>query len=369
MKHRLLLSFLIYTSYAVAQEFNSGKWGFEATYLTGSYIKHSPEIIRIPSSLSHGAELVFFKKTLGEKSWHMSLNFPEVGGGFSYYHFGDNDIFGDAYTIMGFSKFFLFRSKYVNGFARIGGGVSFLTKTYDYLRNPENNIVASTINKFAQLRLGLEWKVSPYASINTSFTFSHISSSAIKLPNYGINMALGSIGVKVYPQLKTLEYNCVKTKPVKKNEIMIRYSLGLHEAYTENGPVYPVHIATVLYSRYTSHGNKVFGGFSFEFLQIIRDITRIQELGDRNYANMQSFFPSLYLGDEIMVGNVGIFFGTGIYLKKNDFLKKPVYFKTGGHYYFYNFGKNKGVKLFVGTNVKSHLFVAQFWEFSSGVCF
>ncbi len=364
----LLFLFLI-SQHSFAQSFRSGKWGIEANYQLGTFIKHSPKIIRVPHELSHGFELVGFKKTLGEQNWQKPLNFPEIGGSFSYFHFGDNKIFGDAYLIMAIAKFYAFRTKYVNGYVRIGGGFAALTKHYDYLTNPENNIVSSTINMAAQFRIGLEWKASPYSVINTAFTFSHFSNSSIKLPNFGINMAIATVGIKVFPQLKTLEYNCEKMKPLKKNEVIIKYSLGLQQAYGQNGPAYPVHVATILYSRYTSTANKVFGGFSFEYARAVHDFIVVQELDTKKNAKLKAFFPSIYVGDELMVGKVGMFLGLGVYVIKNNFVTSPIYIKAGGNYYFAETGKRKGIKFFVGTNVKSHLQVAQYWEFSTGACF
>jgi hypothetical protein len=364
----LLSSFILFTSFSKSQPIRTGKWGIEASYQVATFIKHSPKIIKIPSTLSHNAELSFFHKTFGSKPWHKPLNYPEVGGAVGYFRFGDNKVFGDAYTILGTAKFYLFRSKYVNGFIRIGGGFGFLTRYHDYITNPQNNIVSSVVNLAVQFRTGLEFKPHPQFAIQTAFNFTHYSNSAATVPNYGINIIGGSIGIKVYPKLTTEEYDCTKKKPKKRNEVMARYQFGLQQVYGQNGPIYPVHGGSIVYLRYLNSANKIFGGFAVEYLQGLNNKLVYNDT-EKDDALRESIFPSLLIGDEIILGKASMLFALGVYLTKNKHIPYPVYAKVGGNYYFAEFGKDKGYKFFVGTAVKSHLQVAQYWEFSSGVCF
>lgn len=369
VKQHLTFLFAWFCTSLLAQEVSVGKWAVEGNYQVCSFIKHSSKINSVPKSVSHALELNVSQKTFGEKPWHKGLNFPEIGFAFNYYHFGDNTIFGDAYAITPFVKFYLFRSKVANAYARLGYGFGFLTKHYDYLNNPSNNIVGSAVNMAFSFRLGLEWKVSKHVLLNTAFTFTHFSNGSAKLPNYGINLAVATVGIKVYPHIRSYTYNCAKIRPKKRDEIILRYGLGIHQKNGFNGPTYFAHVASIAYARYTGVANKVYAGVAFEYIPSITDFLYSNDLMSKREAKRNAFITSLFWGDEILIGRVGCFVGLGVYIPPSKLMTKPVYFKTGCNYYLAEFGKRKGFKCFVGMNVKSHTSVAQYWEVATGMCF
>jgi hypothetical protein len=53
------------------------------------------------------------------------------------------------------------------------------------------------------------------------------------------------------------------------------------------------------------------------------------------------------LGDEIVLGRIGMFYSAGVYLWKNTAAYSPMYFKLGANVYFAQFGKGKRYKFFV----------------------
>lgn len=369
MKQPIALLFALLSFSLLAQEVNVGKWNIEGNYQVCSFIKHTAKINNVPKGLTHSFELAASRKTFGEKPWHKALNFPETGFSFTYYHFGDNKIFGDAYALTHFVKFYLFRTKVVNSYARIGVGLGFLTRHYDYISNPNNNIVGSTVNLTFSFRLGFEWKLSKQVLLNTAFTFAHFSNGSAKLPNYGINLAMGTVGLKVYPRLGTYNYNCTKVRPKKHDEVIVRYGLGLYQKNGLNGPTYFAHVASIAYARYTSTANKVFAGVALEYFPGLSDFLYVNDLTSKKDAKKSSFVTSLFWGDEVLVGRIGYFIGLGVYVPGSKIMTKPIYFKTGCNYYLAEFGKRKGFKCFVGMNVKSHTSVAQYWEVATGMCF
>lgn len=346
--------------------FRAGKWGLDADYMAGKIFKHSKKINHVPAQATQGFQIDYYMKTLGEKPWHKPLNYPEVGASFLFLHFGENKVFGDAIALLGYSKFFVYRSRFVDFYVRIGAGYSVITRKFDYITNPTNNIISTTINLAAQIRLGMEWKMSQYVQLNTAFTFNHFSNSAVNLPNYGANLLLGTIGLKIIPNPKTLSYNCNHATDFKRNEFIWKYSLGIQEIYGFNGPKYPIHCGTVAYARYTSPANKLYVGLSFEYLRSVHDWIIYNDIQTRHSASFEASIGSVVLGDEILIGRIGMFYSAGVYLWKNTAAYSPMYFKLGANVYFAQFGKKKGIKFFVGNNLKSHLSVAQCNEFSIG---
>ena len=354
-------------------KFKTGKWGIEANYLTGNFLKHGVDYI--PKELAQGFEINYFKKTLGEKPWHKGMNFPEIGASFTFIHFGDNQVFGDAIALMAYAKFFMVRSKVVDFYTRIGGGYGILTRKYDPATNPKDELVSTTINLAVQLRFGLDWKINEYVQIVTAGSFNHFSNAGMKLPNYGINIPTGTIGIKVTPKPQELSYNCERKKDFKKNEIIWKYSIGIQQlhsiSYYTRVPTrqYPVPSGMIAYARYINPGNKFYGGLSFEYFPSVRDYIIMNDIHTKYGATFEASIPSVILGNEFMLGRVGMFYSAGVYLWKSTPTVTPVYFKVGANVYLAEIAKRKGTKFFVGNNVKAHINVAQYNEFSVGGTF
>jgi opacity protein-like surface antigen len=380
--HIFVVWSILYPGYSIAQsdtkkpkdgKFKAGKWGIEANYMTGQFLKHGVD--RLPGQLSQGFELNYFKKTAGDKPWQKGMNFPEIGVCFTFYYFGDNRIFGDAIALMAYGKFYIVRSKVADFYARIGAGYGLLTRKYNATTNPGDELISSTINLSVQLKFGLEWKINKYVQLNTSINFNHFSNSGMKLPNYGLNIPSGSIGIKVFPQPRELSYNCERQKDFKKNEIMWKYSIGIQQlhsfSYNTTVPTkaYPVPGGMIAYARYINPGNKFYGGLSFEYFPAIRDYIIINDIHTRYGAAFEASIPSVIVGDEFILGRMSMFYSAGAYLWKSTATITPLYFKVGMNVYIFEIAKRKGTKFFLGNNVKAHTNVAQYNEFSIGGTF
>ncbi|MBS1624424.1 MAG: acyloxyacyl hydrolase [Bacteroidetes bacterium] len=362
----LLLCSLTVRAEDASGSFRSGRWGIEASYLAGKIFKHSPKVNHVPRELSQGFQIDVYKKTLGEQPWHKPLNFPEFGGTLLFIRFGENKVFGDVIALMGYGKFYMYRSKYIDLYTRVGAGYGYITKKYDYLTNPTNNLISSNINLSVQIKIGAEWKMSPWTMLSSTFSFNHFSNSATNLPNYGANLLMGSIGIKAIPMVKDLRYNCERRRDFLHNEITAMYVLGIQETYGFNGPKFPIHTAVLTYARYTSPGNKVFGGFCYEYVRAVQDFLNYNEITTRYSHRMEATTASVILGDEIMLGRVGMYYSAGFYLWKDYATFGPMYFRLGANVYFAQFGKKHAFKLFGGNYVKAHTSVAQSNQFSLG---
>ena len=354
-------------------KFRSGKWGIELNYLTGQFLKHQVPVI--PKQLSQGFELNYFRRTLGEKNWHKGMNYPEIGVALTFYHFGDNPVYGDAISVMGYAKFYMVRSKVVNFYMRIGGGYGVVTRQYNAVKDSTNKVISTPVNFAVQLRLGLDWKINQWVQITTAVSFNHFSNAGMKLPNYGINIPGGTIGIRVFPQPKELRYNCAHDNNFKKNEILWKVSVGIQQLHyfvyniSPSTRIYPVPAATIAYARYINYGIKFYGGLSFEYFPAIRDYLIQNDIHTRYGPTFDASIPSAIVGNEFIIGRLSMFYSVGAYLWKNTSAITPVYFKLGMNLYLFQLRKHPGTKFFFGNNVKSHMNVAQYNEFSLGGTF
>lgn len=368
-----LLLFTVPCVYAQKSSFTAGNWGIEANYMGGRFLNHGTKYN--PAQFSHGFEVGYFKKTLGEKTWHRGMNFPEVGANLTYYSFADSKVFGDAFSILLAAKFYLVRSKVANLYFKLGSGYAYLSRRYNETENPNNTLISSPINMAALLRLGLEWKVTKRVLLNTALSFQHYSNSGSVMPNIGLNMPNFTVGVKVFPQLKELSYDCTKPTSFKRNELIWKVSIGLQmlRKIEDNVPVpkriYPVPGATIAYARYVNPGNKLYVGLSFEHFPSLRQYFIDNNIRTSRGMGIETTVPSVVLGDEFVFGWVSMFYSAGVYLWHNKATVSPFYVKCGMNFYFASLMQKKGIRFFIGNNVKAHTNVAQYNEMTLGGTF
>lgn len=346
-----------------------GQYSIETNYQFGRIIKHNSKFKAPVTGFTHSFEACFFKQTLGDKAWQRKLHYPEFGGSFTVSYNHDQKVFGNAYFLMALAKFWIVRSRFVDFYVRAGSGIAITPTRYNIVHNKENNAIGSLINSVDQLKLGLDFKPDPHVQLNVGITFTHYSNAGIQKPNLGVNIPALSVGVRYFFKVsKDLKYNRNKIpKPEKKNEVMVKFGLAISEQNTNGGPKYPTYIGTINYARYTSVANKVLAGASMEFSQGAYDGVVFYETKTKYSATIMALNASLFVGDEIMMGKVGLFFIAGAYVF-NPRKETPVYVKLGFNYYFAH-TKNSRTKFFIGSNLKSHFLVAQFYEASMGVAF
>lgn len=350
-----------------APTFRCGKWGLELNYLTGRFLQHGTS--SVPSQFSQGVELNYFRKSLGEQIWNKGMNFPEYGATITFFYFADNRNFGDAVSVMAFGKFFMVRSRLADLYMRIASGYGYLSKQYNPVSNPVNTLISWPVNLAVQIRLGLDWKITPYLQLTTAINFNHFSNSAMNLPNYGLNLPNGSLGLRIMPRPVQLGYDCRHNNYFKKNELMWKYSIGIMQLHNFNTRKYPVPGGMLAYARYINDGIKFYGGLSFEYFPAMHDYLIADNIHTAHSPVFEASIPSVILGNEMKLGRLSMFYSLGAYLYHNFATSTPVYFKVGMNLYLYEVLKRPGTWFFFGNNVKAHTNIAQYNEYSIGGTF
>lgn len=347
-----------------------GRYSIEANYQFGKIIPHNNKFTTPITGYTHAIELSFYKQTLGEKAWQRKLKYPELGGSFVVAYNADQKIFGNAYMLMAVAKFWIVRSRYVDFYLRVGTGLAFVPTHYNRIDNSINRAIGSTINSADQFRLGIDFKPSAQVHLTLGVNLTHYSNATTQWPNLGVNVPAVSLGVRYFPKVsKELKYNRSKVpKPRKKNEVMMRFGIGYGEMQTAGGPKYPYYIGTMNYARYTSITNKVLAGVCVEFNQGEYDYLELQEIETKESHTLHAMKFSVFAGDEIILGRVGLLFAAGGYVY-NPTKGTPVYAKLGINYYLPDFGKDKSTRFFVGLSLKTHFLVAQYYEAGAGIAF
>jgi hypothetical protein len=348
------------------------KVGIEANAYIGSVFKHSPDFKPDINGPTVMLEVGAVKHTTGDKPWSRLLNYPEVGGSFIYTRFGNTTEMGQAFSLMPHVKFFIRHRGFLDMYFRVGFGISWITKPYNRFDNPGNNAIGSHLNNISQLKFGMNWKLKPGLELATGIALTHFSNGAFNKPNLGLNNISASVGINYYLGDKEQEGSYDRSlvpKPEERNGIMLKFSLAFNERHTDGGPLYPVYITTMQYSYATSKVNYLNAGFIYSV-----DIGTWEELIDRQIDEDKSQKASatelsFYVGDEILIGKVGIYGLMGVYLLRPKFVPSRVFTKWGANIYWYSLPSRPSMRFFTGVSVKAHNFVAQYLEFSAGVTF
>lgn len=345
-----------------------GKWGFETGYVLGTIIRHNPRMNPRPHGFSHGLEILALKQTTGLLPEHRKLRRPELGMGFLFLHHHQQKAFGNLYAIYGVAHFNLVRSRWVDLIFRLGSGLAFSPARYHPLNNPENNAIGSLLNSFNLFGLRLKFKPTGNLNIQLSGLLIHYSNGNVQRPNLGINVPSGQISLQYTPGMSTATiYRDPVPKVQNPNEFSAQFTIGVQEYIGLGGPKYPVYGCALSYSRYTSLINKVTTGWAMEYNMAYFSYYRYFPEASTLKPAINAFNTSLFIGDEVMVGRVGIIMQAGFYVYNPiEWQKNPMYVKLGTRVYLNSGKQRERHSAFILSHLKSNYFVAQFIEGGAG---
>lgn len=389
--------------------------------LYGNILKHTEHLKTLVQDPVKGGEIAVEWQTMGEEPWHQYLNFPVIGVGTVFLNLGNPEKLGNAFAIYPYIDIPLWRTNYFNLYIKGGMGASFLTKTYyDTNKKPDgtyypdlkpdsltcpNAAIGSILNIYFAGGGGLEVPIAKGLSLTAEYTWNHASNGSVIVPNSGINMINGLVGVKYFPNYKTFK------APIRKNigDIPRKFTVELIAAggfrqlyYKDNYPNGLV--GDSLNHKFFPTGSLVLAAF--------RPITNYYRMGlavdafyDGAYDGKTSFKRTYLLTNEfknkvrvgvswqheLVMGRITAGFHFGLYLYNPLKNLEPIDKKTGtlispmphkGLIYKYNIEEEDGwlysraalkyavtKHYFISLGLKTHLQKAEFIEWGVGYRF
>lgn len=184
-------------------------WKIKAEFIGGYIYQHSKTTITpLIKGPTLGGEVAFEWSMKGNKPWHQAYNYPDVGIALQVLDFGNPEVMGQMITPYTYISIPMVRSRWVDFNFRLGGGVGFCTKPCDVqgaiatgkgikdIAADYNFAIGGVANVNVQVGANLEIKVHPNVSITAAVGYNHFSSASLSQPNEGINLFMGSAGVK-----------------------------------------------------------------------------------------------------------------------------------------------------------------------------
>ena len=347
--------------------------GFETTLHCGAIARHTPKLTTQTGELLWGQELGLRFQTNGRRDWQAWQRYPILGAALVHFHLGDGS-HGDGFGLLPNLSIPIVRSGWFTAFFRLGTGLAWVTHPYDYFDNPGQNALSTHWNNITQFRLGGEARLGDHVRLNAGLALSHFSNGAASLPNFGINMPSGYLGMAWSP------------KPVREEDFlpaqsdknvarrfggMLQMGFANVESGVYDGPKYPIWAGSAAGFYHFSRVNRVLLGVDYEFNKAVYEYgLNSAEFGSEEEAQKGATRLAVFLADEFLFGSIGIQLQMGSYVGKdlNQYVSKPYYSKLTIRVYSPKLFKTT-VQPQVGITLKAHATTAEYISLNAGLAF
>lgn len=351
------------------------KWEYEIGIHVGTVIRHTQKIDIGAGEVIPGFELSINRNTDGSHYWHKHFRLPTVGlaaicfAPGTYTH-------GIGWAVMPHLSIPTSR-KSPNAFVfRIGAGLGWITKPYDWKNNPNQNAIATNLNSIVQFKFGWRHLAERYR-VQTGVAFTHFSNGGLASPNFGINMP--SAYVQLHRPMSTPK-SAERERQIDIAKPLMRNRLGglVSAHYTESqylivldGPRYPIYGLSFMAYYQTNPCNRVLAGVDLERNEAVYAWYLHARGGlDPDFVRTQSDRIGAWIGNEFLFGNLGITVQAGYYLgyKRNAYVLSRNYNKLGFRYYFPKWQKGH-LRPNIGVQMKAHKIIAEYFAGTVGLEF
>ena len=220
---------------------------------SGRVIRHNAKFKPVINGPSFLYQLSWVRHKNDSLAWRKAAKSPNVGLTLIIADCAPNDVFGYGIGMSPFIDFTLSqRSKSRLGL-RLGTGLTYFTKAYDPVTNPENNVIGSHLNTIVHLGLHHYLRLNSRVSLGQGIDLIHFSNARSTSPNLGINVVAAKLSVRYLlanqPRRDTLVSSGLGNyakEGFRSHSLSLRYGLGLTDRFV-GGPVRPIHSSILQY--------------------------------------------------------------------------------------------------------------------------
>lgn len=373
-------------------------YAFKSEFIYGKIFKHTKHLANIVKAAPRGAELAIEWKTRGDKDWHQYYHFPTIGLGINYLDLGNPSILGQSIALYPYLNIPIWKNKCIDLNFKSGVGMSYVTKTFksatvydengNILFDESNAAIGSHLNVFIAAGLNLEIPISSGFSLVGDYAWNHISNGSVIVPNSGLNMLNGYVGLKYFPYFKNYkQFEKKEMADISKNiTFQIVASGGIRQRHYTDNKSLPIASLTISAYKPTTNFYRVGTGIDVFYDGIFTN--NLSNLYNRTYLTSNEFKNKLRIGfslhNELIFGRLTAGIHTGIYLynpiknaepytdAKNEILHKGLIYpynieKEDGWFYTRFVGKYTiSNNVFLSIGLKTHLQKAEFIEWGLG---
>lgn len=350
------------------------KTSLEATLYHGIVWRHTPKLSTQSGEAIGGQELAFQIHSMGRRDWQAWQRYPVLGISLAHFYLGEGS-HGHAYAMLPHLSIPLWRAGRWSAHFRVGTGLAWVTRPYDWFDNPGQNAIGSHWNNMTQFRLGAAYQAAARLRFSTGGSMTHFSNGGSALPNFGVNIFSGWASAAWF--FKPIKKEDFRKPASSKHQLGQRFGgqvqggLALLEIASFDGPKHALWSGAAAAYFQINRTNRVLFGFDYEFNRAIFEWGLHSARFDGEAAARQgSTRLAVFAAEEFLFGDISVVLQAGQYLGKgiNQFVPKPRYSKLSARYYFPSFWKNN-LKTFAGISIKAHKFTAEYISGNVGVSF
>lgn len=343
-------------------------FGIESNIMVGKMIRHNAKFTGPIPGRSYAFELNLVKQTYGQKDWQERRNYPQLGLGFYYNNYNMPDVYGQTFGIFPNLQLRLITTSNFEWTFRAGMGICYDTKPFERLPvpNPDNVAIGGHWNNISPFSTDIRWHINHHWDLQAGFNFSHVSNAAFQQPNLGINVYGAHLGIRYFPVTSDPQKIRRNPEPLRSRWLLQgRAGMAFIENNPADGPLYPVYIGALFLSKRYWSKNKVYAGFDYHY-----NTAKYTQL--KNYEHFKgeevsySSQAAFFIGNEFLLGRIGLLFQAGYYLHKMDAQKENLYQKLGGNFYLVQREKGPVKEVFFSAILKTHMANAELFEMGIG---
>jgi len=345
----------------------------ETTTCYGFLWRHTPKTTIQSGQPVWGHELGVRFQTQGKKSWQARQHYPAFGVAVAYFRLGEQS-HGNAWGLLPHLNVPVLRTGRFLATFRVGTGLGYVTKPYDFFDNPGQNAIGSHWNNFTQFRLGGEYRFDAHWRVQAGGALSHFSNGASALPNFGVNLPGGFVALAWSPGgIREADFlPASEPKQVERRWGGIAAgSLALIEYSVYDGPSYPVWGLFAAGYFQVNSVNRVLLGLDYEYNQAVYAFgLRSSEFKTKSEAQQGATRLAVAVADEFLFGNLGVQVLAGFYVRGSlsRVVPEPWYSKLSVRYYLPPmFGTP--LRCHLGISLKAHSTTAELISTNAGMVF
>ena len=251
----------------------------------------------------------------GEALWQKVHRFPTFGIGVHYMDLGNDDVLGYAYSMYGFVKYPVFRSKPDWFIGNAQFGLAYLTQKFDVESNFWNLVIGTHFNVYGNLSGDGQIKINDRLFWKYGLGLSHYSNGSFATPNLGINIISVRTGIRFNAYKHKPDYSLIEQlAPFKqKAEFLVSFWTGIREEYPVDNRKYPSFVLNFNYLYALNYDKKLGVGLDLMYEgYIARKIVRLnyKEVADP----MDTYRLGAFASYDIVISRFQIFTHIGAYI-------------------------------------------------------
>lgn len=321
----------------------------------GFVIPHHPYLAHLTQGHTNGYEINVGYRTNGTKNWHQEYLQPYFGLGYVFFNLKNPTHLGYGHALYPYLYLPITKNENFRWSIKVAYGIGYLTKHFDIEENYKNLAIGSGVNAFIHINNFIDFKISERLRGNTGFSFSHFSNGAFKIPNLGINIPSLNLGVvyKINEHTIMLSDSIYRYTYNRKFQHKLLLAGAIKEISPVQGPKYAV--GTIGYSLYKKVSFKSALNTGLDIMYDSSIPVQFDRDSIQYSSNFEATRVGVNFGYNLEVGNLTLLFQPGFYLISKYKDQGMIYGRYG---FAYHINKTIGI----GVNVKTHFFVADYFE-------